>query len=209
MKGTNMQKAYILAAAMAAMASSAMASSFDGFYVGGQIGHNSSELKITEDITPASYEWDGDGIDYGLHAGYGKTIASNVYIGVEVDGELSSAEIKETFGTTTLTASKEYAYGASFRAGYAFDNVMPYVKVGYKHAEFEGKASGAFVGTESESTGGLSFGGGIEAAVADNIAIRGEVARTNYGKFSDTDGVNTITYKTTETAIKLGASYRF
>jgi opacity protein-like surface antigen len=205
-----MLKLSLLAVAMVATASSAVASSFDGFYVGGQVGHNSSELKVTENITPATYEWDGDGIDYGIHAGYGKTVAKSVYIGVEVEGELSSAEIKETFATTTLTATKEYAYGAAFRAGYTFDSVMPYVKVGYKKAEFEGKASGAITTSpENESSSGLSFGGGLEASVASNVAIRGEVTRTNYGKFSDTDGVNTVTYKPTETAIKIGASYRF
>lgn len=204
-----MRTSYALAAAMVAMASNASASSFDGFYAGGNLGYNSTDLKITETITPSSSEWDGNGADFGLHAGYGKVVGSNFYVGGEIEANLSNADITESGNGITLKGEKEHSYGAAVRAGLVFDNIMPYARLGYTKSKFKATSSGSLVGSSSESKSGVSYGAGLQAKVTDAVSVRGELVRTNYRKFSATNGVDTITLKPKDTVARIGVSVHF
>lgn len=196
-------------AALLAVAGSAHAGGFDGAYVGLNIGHNSTDTKIAEDWTPSSFELGASGVDYGLMGGYGQTIDNNIFLGAEVEGNLSSADSKITNGTDTLKLSKQHSYGVAVRAGYDMGQVLPYVRVGYTRAKFESKLSGTYTGKGSDTLGGIAVGAGLEAKVSDNMSLRGEFVHTAYSKSTDTDGTNTISAKPTENVARVGLAYRF
>ena len=205
-----MRFAFLLVAAMTAAAGSTHASSFDGFYVGGQLGHNSTDIKVTENWTPATYDgFSADGAEYGVFAGYGRTFDGPLYLGAELEVNSSSAVNKIATATDTLKTEKERSYGIAARAGYAMDSVMPYVRVGYSKAKFKQTLTGTIAASDDESKGGIALGAGIEVKATDNVAFRGEFVRTSYGKITETSGANTITYDPTENVARVGVSVRF
>ncbi|MGE0290066.1 MAG: outer membrane protein [Bradyrhizobium sp.] len=205
-----MRMTYASAAAMVALASSTHAANFDGFYVGAQVGHDSTDIKVSENWSPATYDgFSATGADYGVYAGYGHTFDSHLHLGLEVEGNLSTADNTITTATDTLKTEKEHAYGAALRAGYVADTVMPYVRVGYTSAKFKQALSGTLSASGDETESGLAYGAGLEWALSDRIAARAEFVRTAYGKIRQTDGTNTITYDPTETVARVGVSVRF
>lgn len=202
-------KQLLTATALLAVAGSAHAGDFDGAYAGLNIGHNSTDVKITEDWTPSSFELGASGMDYGLMDGYGQTVNGDIYLGAEMEANLSSADSKITYGADTLKLSKKNSYGVAVRAGYDMGSVLPYVRVGYNRAKFESELSGTYTGKGSDTLGGIALGAGMEAKVSDNVSLRGEFVHTAYGKSTDTDGTNTITAKPTENVARVGVAFRF
>lgn len=195
---------------MVALAGTASAQAFDGLYAGATAGHNSTDIKVSENWTPSTYDSFGaSGGEIGVFAGYGQEVAPSIYMGGEIEANKSNAEFKYSTSTDTLKVSKEHAYGVAVRAGYAAGNVMPYVRVGYNKAKFKGELSGTLTGSETESKGGLAFGAGMQWKATDMFSLRGEFVRTNYGKITDTDGTNTITYDPTENVARVGVSVHF
>lgn len=163
--------------------------SFDGFYVGGDIGGTVSSTKVNSSDKIA-----GDGVLGGLFAGYGLTYNS-LYFGAEANGSLSS--LKSTLAGTDLT--RKYGFGIAGRAGYVFNpTTMAYGVVGWERGRFEVKDA---VSKDSAWLDGLRLGIGLEHKLTQNISLRGEF---DYIKWQEKDGIRPNEY-----TLKAGVSYRF
>lgn len=185
---------------------------FDGPYAGVQVGYNNTNVKYTESDGTDFATLDGlsmKGADYGVFAGYGKTLGSNFYLGGEVEYNGSNAKNEITSSVILNSETKKKSsYGVAARAGYVVDDkLMPYVRLGYNRAKFEQEVENW--GSGDETKGGIAYGAGVEYKATDSIALRGEFVRTSYGKMSVTDGTDTTTYKPTESVARVGISYRF
>lgn len=200
---------YALPAAMVAAAACSTAQSFDGAYAGAHLGHNGTNIEVTETWTPSSYDgFSASGLEYGPFAGYGQTLKGGIYLGTEAEASLSSAENKISSPPDTLTTEKKHSYGASARAGYDMGAVMPYVRIGINRAKFKQTLTGTLSGSANESKSGIAYGAGIEAKLTDSMSLRGEFVQTSYGKISDTHGTDTITYKPKENVARVGLAVR-
>lgn len=195
---------------LALSATSTAAFAADAFYVGALIGHNSTDIEVSEDWTPSSYDgFSASGADIGVFAGYKKQIDDAFYVAGEVEYARSSADNEITAGADTLKTSKDSSYGVAARLGYDMGQIAPYVRLGYTRAKFEQELSGTLTAKGDESKSGWSVGAGAEVAITDNLALRGEYVRTDYSKITATDGTNTITYDPTEHMTRVGIAYRF
>lgn len=139
-------------AALASMATPALAQDFTGARVGATVGYDN--VQGVEDVA------------YNAVVGYDLAVAPKVTLGAEAtlgDSTVSSAGVK---------ASRDVA--VSLRAGYALTpRILAFGKVGYATTRVEA------LGT-SANFEGVRFGGGLEMAVAKNTYISAEYARTEY-----------------------------
>jgi len=147
-------KAIVLAvaAALAAMASPALAQDFTGARVGATVGYDN--IQGVEDVA------------YGAVVGYDAAVAPRVTLGAEAT--LGDSEV-DAYG---VHASRDL--GVSLRAGYILaPRVLAFGKVGYATTRLE--AFGDHTNVE-----GVRFGGGLEFALTSNTYLTGEYVRTEY-----------------------------
>ena len=163
--------------------------SFDwsGFYVGVYGGYGFGESSA------AGVDEDADGGLAGGTIGFNMQNGSFVY-GIEADGGWSGIEddIDDLSVTWTSTVRG--------RIGYAFDSVLLYATGG-----------GAIGGVESDITGGddtrlgFAVGGGVEAALTDNISAKVEYLYVDLGE----DDLGGIDYDFDAHTVKAGLNFHF
>ena len=198
----------------------AMAYSWTGFYVGGQIGYAWGEHK-GKIYTPANVligtqNGKSKGLLGGIHAGYNMQSGAIVY-GLEADIEASNVR-----GSTAVAAFPGFFANARIgtqgslrgRLGFAADRALFYVTGGVAAADIKTNVStGALVDSASKTKFGWTLGAGVEYAISNNWSVRGEYRYTDFGKHTNTliataPGFN---YKegVTDHAVRLGLSYKF
>ena len=138
----------------------------------------------------------------GAHGGYNFQ-AGKFVSGGEID--FSSSEIKnssssESFNQTWLTSFRA-------RGGYTFGNMLTYGTLGFAYGPTEYVKSGTK--TESSKLGWI-LGGGIEAMIAPNVSLRGELLHYDLGSSSYSDGAGgNVSLNTTSNVIGTGLNYKF
>lgn len=189
---------------------------FNGFYLGGWLNYMQEKFPVkgtytrggvTQNISE-SFSVNGGGIK--LFAGYGATVSQGFYLGGELT--LGFDRIVGSKKNKDMDANKKINYGIAGRAGYAFSNVLPYVKFGY-----EGRPSLKIYDVLTVRRSGFILGGGVDVAVTGNVFIRGEYvhgfgAKKNFSGAATLKGVNVaanINIKPTTDTFLLGAAYRF
>jgi len=147
--------------AQAAPVAAAPAFSWQGFYVGGQIGGSWSDTdyKVREaantNANGAVTEWekshhspDADGFIGGIYAGYNFDISNNIILGVETDFVWSDMEdsSRRVFNDGAgLKVADKYSVkqkwqGATrLRAAYAIDRFLPYISAGVAYGRLDTK----------------------------------------------------------------------
>ncbi|MBD3811654.1 MAG: outer membrane beta-barrel protein [Betaproteobacteria bacterium] len=199
---------------------------FSGFYLGAQLGHGAL---TTSTWGPRG----GGGVDaadmgsfgtsYALFGGWGTEIASDWYLGVELDGGDSNADWyhrKDKPDSVTVSADKDSSIGLSLRAGYLLDGGMLYGKVGKVRTDFHTYyaenqyASGAFDQDHTET--GTRIGLGLEIPASRNLFVRTDYSVTRYGSYdvpyqSGAAPTTTTTevFKTGDAVFSLGLGWRF
>ena len=160
-----------LAASLAATAASGQDAAFDGAYVGLQGGFNAYDITSDE----FGVEVDGlsaDGLEGGVMVGYGLTRGA-LYGAVEAEASVSAAEASFSDGVDTVTAEADYTLGASAILGWVVtDRSLIYGRLGYTRLEATAGLNGA---EEDEAFHGVSFGGGAEVALGENVSARAGV----------------------------------
>lgn len=167
----------ILLAAVLASAGSAMAGDFDGPYVGGNIGVNSSSTGGTYTTSSANAPW------YSLEGGYGWNLGGNVLLGLQ--GRVGG------FGTTAHAPAGEYggkAYGLGLKVGVPIDSLMPYAWLGYDHTQGMGSLSGFSADSANSGVGLMykfapswSLEGEFSSSVPSSGGIRLKSNSVNFG----------------------------
>lgn len=192
--------------------------SWDGGYVGGQIGYGwgRSTFRTDED----SLRLKPDGFLGGLYAGYNFDVGNNVILGV--DGDVTYNNLKDSvtetddiFGEDGVESKLRWSGAVRARAGVAVDRFLPYLAGGVAF----GNVKNSFYSTEdgnysqSKSMTGWTLGGGVDYAATDNVILRLEYRYTDYGRkdfnpaSADFDFGARNRFKTHD--IRLGVAYKF
>jgi outer membrane immunogenic protein len=155
------------AAAVAFSASPALAAA-EGPYVG---------VAVTHDNIAGTGDAEGlglNGVGGSVFAGFNYDLSAVAFVGLEANFDLASAD-RDIFGTEIKA---DHAYGVSGRLGYRVSpGAALYGRVGYQRGRVS-VDTGA--GDVRESADGLRLGGGVEANVAGNVAVRVEYNHTHY-----------------------------
>lgn len=186
-------------------AAAPVAFNWTGFYLGAQVGYGWGESEV--DGFAGSY--DVDGFNVGIYGGYNHQFVNNVVVGLEADINYNDAD-----GSAVLvgfgTQATEFNFDGAVRArlGYAFDRVLVYVAGGVAFADIDTTTTvGGLTFSGDDTTFGWTIGGGVEAAVTQNIAVRAEY---RYTKFDDIDsGIVGFDNNLDSHKVLVGVSYKF
>lgn len=191
---------------------------FGGFYAGVQAGHGGLSTENvgarTDPRVPfvLDAERAGMGTTGGIHVGYGETFG-NVYLGTEIEAELANTnwDIDRSPDGRLYSVEKKGSVGASVRAGYVVnDAVLLYGRAGVANSWFENEYS--FAGSDVDPTKselGLRVGAGVEFAISDNVTMRLDYTRTDYGSYEVDYGSGVDSFDNAENLFRVGVSYRF
>lgn len=183
-----------------------------GAYVGAHAGYAWGDFDGTYSGLGAPLDYgalDADGPLIGGQIGYNHQFENNVVLGVEGDfswlfnaddsASNSGVGIPGAAATTfanSISADLDWLASARLRAGYAADNIMPYITGGVALAGYEIGASSSTgagfstSGTTDETAIGGVVGGGIEYLASENIVLRVEGL---YYMFDDDEGIGGLT----------------
>lgn len=161
--------------------STATASDWGGFYLGGQIGQLSADV--------ANDTFDGNGLTYGLHAGYRADLGTLV-LGFEGEIDFSDIDLQVSATGAPVSTTIDGARRAMFNLGYDAGNVLPYLAIGY-----------AWVDASGTDLDGAAYGVGLDYRLNDRVTIGGRFLAHD---LEDESGV-----ESDATSISLRASYRF
>ncbi len=142
---------------------------WSGVYVGAHVGYGWGETGTNIAGLP---DFDGDGFLGGLQAGYNAQWG-NIVGGVEIDGSWSGVEGSTLAGA--VDSDLNWVGTARVRVGYAIDRFLPYITGGLAlgEVEIQNNVTGF---SESNTHLGWTIGAGVEAAVTQNITVKGEYA---------------------------------
>lgn len=199
------------------------AQDYGGGYIGfsGGVSHYSSDVNsfISENGTSLSMSMDGisaEGLNFGVFGGYGQTISSSKYFGLEGNIGFNTADFKDSATITdgvdevraedTLEANE--TYGFNVRLGQMVGDWMVYGLAGWQWTNMEQKsnlydsASGQVASaTGDEDFDGPRFGLGAEYQTQGQAFFRGEYTYTMYDEIG--------AFEPTEGSFKLGFGLRF
>lgn len=152
-----------------------------------------------------------DGWNGELNAGLGWVFQDHYYLGAEIFGTVSSAEIKSNAAVDGISANSKfeykYSYGIDFVPGVKIsDSTMLYGKVGYVRGEFDTRANATVFGQtfsakQDKGLNGLQLGIGLETMITNNVSTKIEYDWNNYEKIN---GV-----RPNVDSVKLGVAYHF
>jgi outer membrane immunogenic protein len=211
-----MKSLFATVAAVALFTSAAPAFAFDwnGFYTGVGLGYASSDVDTTWDTIPApDFSMNPTGWFGGVTAGFNSSVGAGLVVGLE--GDLSIADITETIDDPltageTLTSTTDWTGTLRGRVGFDAGDFMPYLTAGAVFAHASVSSTGP-TGVEDDGVlaGGV-IGAGVEAAVADNITIKGEALYSFFGDHTWFEGETfSNTSSPTSTAVRGGVNFHF
>lgn len=192
------------------MLSPAPVSTWNGFYVGAQLGYawGSDQTVIKAAGSPfvlAAPDYDTNGFVGGVHAGFNYQTGP-IVAGIEGDLELTGADGNagfvggRSFPGYHIGSSSEINFQGSLRAraGWAFDRVMVYGTGGLAFASVKnsygailparnifGAPRGIYGSSHDEVHWGWTLGAGVEYAISNNLTARAEYRYTNFNTFDN------------------------
>jgi outer membrane immunogenic protein len=131
--------------------------------------------------------------------------ADRVVLGVEGDITSSGFEHKG-FNGGGQTFKQKWVGSVRGRAGYAFDQVMPYATLGVAAASNE---LSDVAGKADKKTLGWAVGAGMEAKLTDRISARGEIIHYALGTGTYTTPTATYRVDSRTNVLRAGVNYRF
>jgi outer membrane immunogenic protein len=189
----------------------APAYNWTGFYVGGALGAGAVVHDL--EIFGGAADFNGiggEGVFGELNVGYDHDFGTWV-AGVMVDGRYSGIEstLEIGGGGPSIDAKADYGFDVLVRAGMKMnETTLAYVIGGYSWQNFEVEGSSG-IGTIVEwDSSGFSIGGGLEAAVTDNMTVGIEYRYSQFdGEDFDSGGLFELepSFHTT----RVGVKYKF
>lgn len=164
-----------------------------GFYAGGQIGVSILNVELTLD-NGLFYEKNNPtkvGFIGGLQAGYLYQFSNNLVLGAELSYAWTDTTASKTVNvgvgeTRIRSVTAQDLFIAALRAGYAINNVLPYIKIGYANSGNElttfdvGRGQPTIIPSDARSSGWV-IGAGVDYAFTPNIVLGVEY---NYSYFN-------------------------
>jgi opacity protein-like surface antigen len=165
-----------------------------GFYAGGQIGYMDYESFATLPPLTGDLIYDGEGLTYGVHAGYLHDFGTYV-LGAEVEAVFT--DVDKALATGTPAGSVDRNTLVKAKLGYDAGRFLPYFVAGYSWLDTS-LAGGAPLDYE-----GPAYGLGVSYLLTDQFMIGAEILRQNL------DGTGTNSQEADVTSATLRASWRF
>ena len=187
---------------------------WSGLYVGGFVGSLRAEKDWTFlNLTKTSHT--ADGIIGGAQIGANWQVSNWVW-GVQADWGWSDADGSSACPNAAFTCKTDVKSLGSVtgRLGYAWNNVLAYVKGGGAWVEDDYTATGASVFTGSNTPWGWTVGAGLEYGFTPNWSAFLEYDYYNFGSnrivFTNAAGAtDNFDSKQRADVIKAGLNYRF
>jgi outer membrane immunogenic protein len=191
-----------------------------GFYVGGALGAGAVVHELNSNLAPGGIEFNGlggEGIFGELNAGYDYDFGTWV-AGVLVDGRYSgiSTELDTgAIGAGTISVDADYGFDVIARAGVKLnESTLAYALAGYSWQHFDLEfPSGLGIDDIDWDSSGFSVGGGLEAAVSENVSVNLEY---RYSQFEDHDfssdlgeSDGALEVEPSFHTVRIGAKYKF
>ena len=193
----------------------APAYNWTGFYVGGAGGAGASVHQLN--VPPlGGLEFNGlggEGVFGELNVGYDHDFGSLV-AGVMVDARYSGMTTKLDLFGGSINLDTDYGFDVLGRVGMKVnDSTLAYVLGGYSWQHFDLNASAPIGDILDWGSSGFSVGGGLEAAVSNNVTVGLEYRYSQFAEkdFSSEFGApdGTLTSTSSFHTVRLGAKYKF
>lgn len=170
-----------------------------GPYVGIQGGY---AWQRSSNIRPTGWMLGGYlGVNYQVGQG------SGAIFGLETDINYADIDDSRTRGGVKTKVSQDWNGATRARLGFAFDRFLAYGAAGIAYGDRELKRRPG--GSDSKTAVGWTVGGGVEVAVADNVALRTEYRYTDYGKDKFNLGRFSTKSSATEHRVMGGVAWKF
>ena len=185
-------------------ATASSAASFDGPFVGAQVGWQSEKLTNTKsafEVVPVDDT--KHSVTGGVFAGYDKTVNGRFVVGAEAGLDFASDdETQSNVAGSNYLIDPKYSFDLTARGGYLVTpQTLLYVRGGYTNARVRTTITDAAgIQSASDHQDGWLAGAGAERQVAQNVSARLEY---RYSKFSEDDGHDQ------RHRVLAGLSYRF
>lgn len=207
----------------------APAYNWTGFYIGGQIGGQWSKLGLADPrLGPLTYDPKSDGFAGGVFGGYQQQWGQFVlgiegsYIAAASDSNAfatPSVNIFSLGGTGVASTKLKDIWSIGGRAGWAFDNWLPYITGGYAEGQYGFNAQTTPAGLAQDVSprfSGAYIGGGLEWAPLNSnwivgVEYRHYILDAKTISVTSTDGtfVEQIDFKPKADTVMARLSYKF
>ncbi|GIK80135.1 MAG: porin family protein [Alphaproteobacteria bacterium] len=180
-----------------------VAYNWSGFYVGGHLGYGWGNNEVTDLLTGVKSNLDSDGFLGGAQIGLNWQTGAFVF-GIEGDWSWTNADGSTAIPGAIVNADHNWYGTATARVGYAFDNMLWYVKGGAAWMDSDYSIGGL---TVSDTRTGWTVGTGLEWAISPNWSAKLEYNYLDFGA----DRVSPLAIDVDSQAhlVKLGLNYRF
>lgn len=164
---------------------------WSGFYAGVAAGYAWGDASYDADVIGAG-SFDNDGWLLGGVVGYNFQTGPWVF-GVEGDLYWAGIDGGEDVGIVTISNDTNWFGSVRGRAGYAFDNILPYLTAGIAFADNDVSIAGAVNASDSNTHVGYTVGLGVEVGLTQNVSTSLEYRYTDFGdKDYDFDGFSSV-----------------
>lgn len=194
----NLSKLTFVLLALSCINNAVAENKFSGFYAGVQAGYVGGDDKGVELFggTPDGYttETSPSGALVGAFAGFNKTLANNMFVGVEADLENRGGKDKSFMKADGVVDPNYYgetelkdAGSIRGRFGYLLNggNTAAYITAGYARANIKrtfGNTDGSGSETHSKWHDGWTLGLGAEHFVGQALTVKAEYRYADYGR---------------------------
>ena len=182
--------------------------SWTGPYVGVQAGYD--WFKADSKVNGFSANSSPSGVTVGGYVGYNHQLdGSPLVLGIETDLSFSDAKDSGRGGGTRLRTDLGLNGAVRGRVGYAFERFLVYGAGGLAYADRDTKARGLANGSDDTVAVGWTIGGGVEAALSDNVTARVEYRYSDFGTDSFSVAGTRMKSDVTDNRVLLGLGYKF
>ncbi|WP_168190416.1 outer membrane protein [Luteithermobacter gelatinilyticus] len=183
---------------------------FEGFYLGLRFDYNKESANAaytqiageeTSGFTGITDETSGNGLGGGFYGGYGMSLGP-VYTSIEAGWAIGGGAGRVTDGTAEFGIKNGNTFDINGRVGVVpSDRFLIYGLFGYAATKYNGDG---FEGDVGERLNGFRYGGGLEVGVFEDVALRIEYTRAEFGSTTFTQGVDQFTFDPSEQRLSIG-----
>lgn len=183
-----MKKLLLATAAAALLSAPAIATPYDGFYLGGNVVYSTGDANQTRYSNvggPFVFTQNDASIDgwaVGIIAGHDWTVSGNLVIGLEGNWDFGGPSGDDA-GSGGDTNEWDQTSEASLRARLGFlvsPSTLIYGTVGYSWAEYDANVLNAPTSSRSHTFDDWTYGLGVETALTASMTARFQYRHTDY-----------------------------
>lgn len=166
------------------VAAPARAETFNGPYVGAQIGYNHDRVaRSAPDATTLDQPGTKDALNLGVYGGYNFRLRHRIILGAEGGVSFTTSDrITAPSGAATVSIDPQRQFDIGARAGYLVtDKTLLYVRGGYTNLRVRTTDTVPASSTVRDLDG-WNIGGGAERAITDHISARVEYRYNHLGR---------------------------